>query len=40
METRPQDKPEWQNLSEEEKIDAVAEWVLEKYKSAFEELAK
>jgi len=38
--TRPQDLPNWSDLSEEEKIDAVAAWVLATYKIAFEELAK
>ena len=37
---RPQDMPNWSDLSEEEKIDAVAAWVLATYKIAFEELAK
>ena len=37
---RPQDMPNWSDLSEEEKIDAVAAWVLATSKIAFEELAK
>lgn len=38
--TRPQDLPLWKQLSDEEKVDAVAKWVLIKYREAFEELAK
>lgn len=38
--TRPQDLPIWEQLSDEEKVDAVAKWVLNKYREAFKELAK
>ena len=37
---RPQDLPLWEQLSDEEKMDTVAKWVLNKYRAAFEELAK
>lgn len=37
---RPQDLPLWKQLSDEEKVDAIAKWVLNQYREAFEELAK
>ena len=37
---RPQGLPHWERLSNEEKVVAIAKWVLNKYREAFEELAK
>ena len=37
---RPQEVPTWDSLSDDEKIDAVAAWIMEQHRAAFEELAK